>query len=117
LPISVFCRERGVPASSLFAWRRRLESGAARRPMLSPAGDGEVFKPVKLVSEPQARRPRRTDDVHDADAAATAELSAAGCGGVELHLPGRRRLVVLVVRRGFDRQLLLDVVGALESLT
>ena len=24
LPISVFCRQRGIPQSALFAWRRRL---------------------------------------------------------------------------------------------
>lgn len=103
LAISAFCRERGIPQSSLFAWRRRLKLGA-----------GATFTPVKLVGESKPRpaadvagstgRPVRlsVDDVHS-DAAA-----------IELHLPGRRRLIV---QRGFDRRLLLEVVLALESLT
>ena len=78
LPVSAFCRERGIAASSLFAWRRRL------------AGGEQAFKPVKIAPEP----------AHGGDAA------------IELYLPGARRLVV---RRGFDRQLLVDVIHALEA--
>jgi hypothetical protein len=95
LPISAFCRERGIPASSLFAWRRRLASGA------------QVFKPVKIAATPTPPRRRGGDDGDDGD--------DGGEGAIELYLPGAgaRRLIV---RRGFDRQLLADVIDALESL-
>jgi hypothetical protein len=88
LPVSVFCRERGIPQSSLFAWRRKL------------TGVGQSFKSVKVMTEPAPPRPsrRRADDdgaVHDA---------------IELWLPGQRRLLV---HRGFNRRLLLDLIEAL----
>ncbi|WP_428937503.1 IS66 family insertion sequence element accessory protein TnpA [Fontivita pretiosa] len=89
LPVSVFCRQRGIPASSLFAWRRRLTGGA------------EVFKPVKLVGEPKRSRPA-DDDEDDVDAD----------GAIEVCLAGQRRLIV---RRGFDRELFLELIEALES--
>ncbi len=98
LPVSAFCRERGIPQSSLFAWRKRLKLGVA-------AG---MFKAVKLA--PESKRSGRAADVHaDADGI---ELSASSF--VELCLRGERRLIV---RPGFDRQLLLNVVSTLESLT
>jgi transposase-like protein len=92
LPVVAFCRERGIAASSLFAWRRRLLRGP------------EVFKPVTVAAEP--RRRRRDDGV----ANSASEVVDAAC--VELCLPGQRRLIV---RRGFDRQLLLDVIDALQG--
>jgi len=82
LPISVFCRERGIPASSLFAWRRRLSSGAG------------IFKPVKLLSKAPAG-------------------GADGDGAIELCLRGGRHLLV---RRGFDAELLGELVEAMEGL-
>ena len=83
LSVSVFSRQHGIAASSLFAWRRRLARGA------------EVFTPVKVVGGSK---------LHSA--------SEGGDAAIELRLPGRRRLMV---RRGFDRQLLLDLLGALEA--
>jgi hypothetical protein len=85
LPVSAYCRERGLSAASMFAWRRRL------RPASSLPGAG-IFKRVKVVSE-GGRADERSDSV------------------IELCLPGGRHLIV---RRGFDRQLLLDVIDALE---
>ena len=85
LPVTAFCRERGIAASSLFAWRRRLARGEP------------VFKPVKVAATPAPSR--RGGD--------------GGEGAIELHLAAQRRLIV---RRGFDRQLLADVIYALESL-
>ena len=88
LPVTAFCRERGIAASSLFAWRRRLARGEP------------VFKPVKVAATPApSRRGGGGDD--------------GGEGAIELHLAAERRLIV---RRGFDRQLLADVIYALESL-
>jgi hypothetical protein len=83
LPVSAFCRERGIAASSLFAWRRRLAAG---EPM---------FKPVKIAVT-------STPALDD---------GGGGEGAIELHLPGGR---LLMVRRGFDRQLLVDVIHTLE---
>ena len=113
LPVMAFCRQRGIPASSLFAWRKRLQGGT------------EIFKPVKIVRDPKpsrhgegnggaegalGQRRRRADDVH-AEASTAIELPAASF--IELCLRRERRLIV---HRGFDRQLLLDVIWALESL-
>jgi hypothetical protein len=53
----------------------------------------EMFKPVKIVSLAVRSAGGQSDSV------------------IELYLPGGRHLIV---RRGFDRQLLLDVVEALE---
>lgn len=88
LPVSVFCRDRGIAQSSLFAWRRKLTGGQ------------ETFKAVKVMTEPAPSRPsrRRADD------------DGAAQGAIELWLPGQRRLLV---HRGFDRRLLLDLIEAL----
>jgi hypothetical protein len=90
LPVSAFCRERGIAAASLFAWRRRLAGGEA------------VFRPVKVAATPS---PSREDGGGGGG-------DGRGEGAVELHLPGGR---LLMVRRGFDRQLLVDVIRALEA--
>jgi hypothetical protein len=91
LSVSVYCRERGISAASLFAWRRRLSRGA------------EHFKPVQFLTESKQR------SADDADPVAI-ELPAASF--IELCLQGQRRLIV---RRGFDRGLLLALLDALES--
>ena len=88
LPISAFCRERGIPASSLFAWRRRL------------AGGEQMFKPVKIAATPASAR-------HGGGGGGDGDE-----GAIELHVAQGR---CLIVRRGFDRQLLVDVIRALES--
>lgn len=98
LPISAFCRERGIAASSLFAWRRRLTRGSQ-----------ETFSPVVIVTEGKPRLRRRGDGGDGAGGAI--ELPAASF--IELCLRGERRLLV---RRGFDRRLLGEVIAALEAL-
>jgi hypothetical protein len=96
LPVSAFCRERGIAASSLFAWRRRL--CPPRQPASGGGGGGgETFRPVKLIAH---ARPGHGEMVGD-DAA------------IELCLRGGRRLML---RTGFDRQLLAEVIAALEAL-
>lgn len=84
LPVWAYCRERGLSAASMFAWRRRLARGAG------------IFKAVKIV----------------ASAARSASENEKSDSALELCLPGGRHLMV---RRGFDRQLLLDVIDALEG--
>jgi transposase-like protein len=93
LPVSVFCRERGIPQSSLFAWRRRL-AARADSPRAAP------FKAVTITPASSMMVPA------DADSASPVVSS------VELLLPGDRRLLL---RRGFDPQLLLDLIDVLES--
>lgn len=105
LPVSVFCRERGIPQSSLFAWRRRLKSGVA----------AATFKPVAVVSEAASSPPAWEVEPPAASLVEPPAVSAVEppvVSPVELILAGDRRLLV---RPGFDRQLLLDVIGALES--
>lgn len=95
LPITAFCRERGIAASSLFAWRRRLTRGSE-----------ETFKPVTVVADAGRRRREDRDD------AATGAIELPAASFIELCLRGERRLIV---RPGFDRQLLHDVLRALEG--
>jgi hypothetical protein len=57
------------------------------------AGGAAMFKSVKVIEEPV---------VHSS--------ADAGESSIELRLPGRRRLIV---RRGFDRRLLLDLLDVL----
>lgn len=97
LAVSVFCRERGIPQSSLFAWRRRLKSGVA----------AATFKPVAVVSEAASSPP-----AGEVEPPAASLVEPPAVSAVELILSGDRRLLV---RPGFDRQLLLDVIGVLES--
>ena len=79
----------------MFAWRRRLRPASGFR-------GPEMFKPVKIVSAAVCSSGERSDSA--------IELPAASF--IELCLPGERRLIM---RRGFDRQLLLDVIDALEG--
>ena len=79
--VARFCAERGIPASSLFAWRRRLRATADPAPLASG------FVEARVAGE-----------------------APQGCG-VTIELGGGRRVSVA---RGFDRQLLLDVIEALE---
>jgi transposase-like protein len=56
--------------------------------------DGASFVEVKVAQEERS------------------PVAASGAGGIELQLPGRR---CLVVRRGFDRQTLVDLLHVLEE--
>jgi transposase-like protein len=119
LPVSAFCRDRGISQSSLFAWRRRL--AAAQRGGETAGKFLEVTSAaVAVESKPRAAAAAADHAAADEDDASfVAESSVAAATAisgeasfVELRLPGERRLIV---RRGFDRQLLLDLVNVLES--
>jgi hypothetical protein len=88
LPVSVFCRQQSVPASSFFAWRRKL---VGRR----------AAEFVEVAVAGQADRVTDSGDHGERGAGVAIDLSG-----------GRRRVIV---GRGFDRQLLLDVIDALEA--
>jgi transposase-like protein len=83
LSVAAFCRRAQVPPASFYTWRRKL------RVEDSPRRDAVAFAEVKISPE----RACETD-------------------GIELRLPGQRRVVV---RPGFDRQTLLDLLAALEE--
>jgi transposase-like protein len=86
LSIAAFCRQRGVAEASFFAWRRRLrERGTPCRP-------GEGFAEVKISPEP-AMEP-------------VPESSR-----IEIRLSNGR---CVLVRAGFDRQTLLELLVTLE---
>jgi hypothetical protein len=98
MPVSAYCRERGLSAASMFAWRRRL------RPASALPGAG-LFKSVKIVRGGQS-------PVRSAGKQADSAIELPAVSFVELCLPGERRLMV---RRGFDRELLLELIDALEG--
>ena len=78
LSVAAYCRRVRVPASSFYAWRRKLR-------------DTGMFTEVRVTPEPD---------------------SANDHGALELHLPRGRRVIV---RPGFDRQTLRDLVATLEA--
>ena len=87
LSVAEFCRRRGVAASSLFAWKRRL--GAEAPPEAEPA-----FVAVQAAAEP-------TVIPGGVDPAAA----------IELHVGARR----LILPRGFDPATLRQVLAVLEG--
>lgn len=93
MTVSAFCRVKSIPASSLFAWRRKLAPRAQSR----PAGTGTV--------EPKG-----------SGAPGFVQVKAATDGkpsAIELRLKGDRRLLV---RTGFDPDMLAGVIRLLEGL-
>ena len=139
LPVSVFCRERGIPQSSLFAWRRRLAAASFKAVTIAPGplrtsvtstNEDAVLPAARPVELPAAGESPTTSHINDLaascrersgpveesgsvglSAASPIELPAAS--PVELLLRGDRRLLV---RPGFDARLLLDLIEVLESL-
>ena len=88
LSIAAYCGEQGISQPSFFAWRRRLGQAAAE-------GAGSA-KPAAAFVQVKARVPE-----------------ARPAAGIELRLRGGRRLVL---RYGFDRGLLMEVVRTLEAM-
>lgn len=91
---AAWCRQHGISQASFFAWKRRLgTSGSSIRLSLSkavepPASPTSGFVEVKAAEE-------------------------AGADGIEIFLRGGR---CLRVRRGFDRDLLVELVRTLEEI-
>jgi hypothetical protein len=93
LAISAFCRERGIGVSSLFAWRRRLGAiGDGAGDCGSASGRGRF---VRLTTAERVRG-----------------AGAVAADGVSIEFSAGLRVVV---RSGFDRQLLRDVIDALST--
>ena len=85
LSVAAFCRRDGVAASSFFAWKRKLGFVPA-----TPA-----FVEATVAGTPPTRPP-----------------TTRSAGRVEVRLRGGRRVRV---GPGFDRDLLAEVVAALEA--
>lgn len=90
LSVAAYCRRARVPASSFYYWRRKL------RDIAFNGDDAGTFAEVRVRPAP--------DPAADSG-------SANGQGALELHLPRGRRVIV---RPGFDRRTLLELVAALE---
>jgi len=86
LSVARFCRDHGVPASSFFAWRRRLSHEHTVR-------SGSAF--IEINARP-----------------AVASHTTPASTPIQLLLPAGHRLLL---RCGFDRQLLLDLLQILEG--
>ena len=104
LGVSAYCRERGISAASMFAWKRRLQPAGA-------LSVGQTFKPVRVVSKALRPSAEQSDGAIELPAASFIELRV--CGG---RCREQRPQHHVIVRRGFDRQLLIELVQALESL-
>jgi hypothetical protein len=86
--VAEYCRRARTSAWSLYSWRRRLRV--------------ERKATAQFVEVKVTRR----------NAEASAEGRSPGPSGIELHLPGSR---CVMVRPGFDRQTLLELLHVLEA--
>jgi transposase-like protein len=86
LTVAAYCRDRGITDSAFYAWKRRLRSATPLAK--SNRSPTPAFVEVKPAN-------------------------ASAAGAIEICLPGDRRLLV---RRGFDRELLIELVRALEGV-
>ena len=92
LSVAAFCRREGIGASSFFSWKRRL-SDADAVPAFVEAKISPARREAGWTGSPQAGLPQAPT--------------------IEIRLRGGRRLRV---RRGFDRELLAEVVAVMEGL-
>ena len=94
LSVAAFCRQARVPPASFYFWRKKSR-GDRRLPGVRRArARGGRFVEVKVSAESSIGPATRRET-----------------SGVELRLPGRRRVVV---RPGFDRRTLIELLEALE---
>jgi len=94
LSVAAFCRQARVPQASFYFWRKKSR-GDRRLPGVRRArARGGRFVEVKVSAESSIGPATRRET-----------------SGVELRLPGRRRVVV---RPGFDRRTLVELLEVLE---
>jgi transposase-like protein len=94
MTVAAYCREHQVTEGAFFAWKRRLRESA------KPEGS-----PVAGFVEVKARR-----DSARVSMTGGAEVESSA---IEIYLQSNRRLLV---RRGFDRGLLTELIHVLEAL-
>lgn len=100
LSAAAFCRQAGVRPAAFYFWRRKLRSARRSARVGRPRGQATSFVEVRL---PDASPPARRGDPWQPTPARS---------GVELRLPGRRRVVL---RPGFDRHTLRELLAVLED--
>lgn len=96
LPVAVFCRERSLAVSSYYGWRAKL----------SGARSGAEFVEAQVVED------RGSDSGTPVGIKGGASAGDIHSAAVRIELACGRRVVV---SRGFDRRLLLEVICALEE--
>ena len=125
LSVAAFCRRARVPQASFYAWRRKLRNVPVqsngpdpRRSGVKPSRGSAVLRGSKTAGFVEVKLPGGLPEAVDrARAQPWVEWLAASAvgtqaGEIELRLPGRR---CLVIRPGFDRQTLLDLLATLEA--
>ena len=100
LSIAAFCRSNRVPASSFFAWKRRLAASAA--------GDSAAL-PAQAPATVPAAAPA---SCFPGFVEANIPRPSSTAGTIQVRLRGGRRLLL---GRGFDRDLLAEVVAFFEG--
>jgi len=96
LSVKQFCNRRSIPCSSFFAWRRKLGGAAA-----AVSADNRTAEFAAVAVADWARRDHVAGEGRDGHLA----------DGVHIELAGLR----VAESRGFDRQLLLDVISVLTE--
>ena len=110
-----FCRRRGIRHSSFYCARRRLRARGELTPAETggetPAGRDEVRRDVCVQAVHFVEARVQEIAAQPQDLAKAPQTRADAAGVLKLRL-GRGRSVVL--RRGFDRQLLREILALLE---
>jgi transposase-like protein len=127
--VRAYCREAGIEESAFYWWRRELARRSRQRGDHAPAGSGspqvkptrpaarstrqgKPARPQGKAARPAARRSSRAvAEVGFLPVRLAADRGAEAGHSIEIVLGGDR---VLRILPGFDRQTLLDVLGALE---
>ena len=106
--VRVYCRQAGIEESAFYWWRRELARRSRQGDDLrQPRRTSPKGKPGRPAARKSPRIVAGFLPVH-----VTADRRPEGGRGVEMLLADGR---VLRIQPGFDRQTLLDVLGALES--
>jgi hypothetical protein len=127
--VRAYCREAGIEESAFYWWRRELARRSQQRSDRTPPGrgtpQGKAARPQGKLARPAARSTRQGEPARPAARRSShavaevgflpvrlaAERGAEAGHAIEIVLGGDR---VLRIPPGFDRQALLDVLGALE---
>jgi hypothetical protein len=101
LAVAAYCRQRGISQGSYYNWKRRLSSTLRL--------DSTELAEVR----PEGRSPARGEAAATAGFVELRNPVCAAAEGIEIEVAGGR---CLRVRRGFDRDLLIEVIGVLEQI-
>ena len=102
--VAAFCRQAGLSQASFYFWRRKLQA----EPTPSK-GSGSRRGGMKLDRRSRGPASSRTTGFVEVRLPSEALADARA---IELRLPGGR---CLVIRPGFDRSTLVDLLATLES--